>query len=45
MCPFFIIGSEEIIQLLIDKGANVNTVDEHGKTALDKAYEAEKGKF
>lgn len=37
----------EIIHLLIDKGANVNAVDEYGHTALDSALETNKseGKF
>lgn len=35
-------GSEKILQLLIDKGANVNSVDKDGHTALDAALEANK---
>lgn len=40
-------GSGEILQLLIDKGANINAVDIDGHTALDAAFEANEiqGKF
>lgn len=35
-------GSEEILQQLIDRGANVNAIDKDGHTALDAAIEANK---
>lgn len=41
------IGHKEILQLLIESGANLNAVDRNGRTALDAAlgaYESE-GKF
>lgn len=46
-CPFQCKGSDEILQLLIDNGANVNAVDGDGRTALDAALEANEidGKF
>lgn len=39
--------AEEMLQLLIDKSANVNAVDKAGQTALDAALEANEseGKF
>lgn len=41
-CPFDCEGFEEILQLLIDNGANLNAVDEDGHTALDAAIETNK---
>ncbi|QGR54312.1 ankyrin repeat-containing protein [Moumouvirus maliensis] len=30
--------NKKIVQLLIEKGANINTIDEHGNTILQQAY-------
>lgn len=38
-CPNKCQGYKEIVQQLIDKGANVNAVDRHGRTVLDEALE------
>lgn len=38
-------GYKRILQLLIDKGANVNAVDKDGRTALDAAFKANEGKL
>lgn len=39
MCPKFCRGFLEIVQLLIDNGAKVNTVDKGGHTVLDIAFD------
>lgn len=46
-CPKSCQGYKEILQLLIDKGANMNALDEDGHTALDAVFEANEseGKF
>lgn len=46
-CPELYLGYKELLQLLIDKGANINIVDRNGRTALDAAYGAyySEGKF
>lgn len=46
-CTKYCEGSEEIIHLLIRKGANVNSVDKNGHTALDAAFAVSEseGKF
>lgn len=40
-------GYKEVFQILIDKGVNVNAMDNDGHTALDAAFEANEseGKF
>lgn len=47
-CPRFCHEFLEIVQLFIDKGANVNAMDKDGHTVLDAAIEivpSFKGKF
>lgn len=39
------VGSEEIVQLLLDKGASINAVDKNYRTALDAASEANEGSY
>lgn len=39
-CPHNCQRSNEMLQLLIDKDANVNAIDKYGNTALDAALKA-----
>lgn len=39
-CSKLCLGYKEILQLLIDKGANINAVNRDNHTALDAAFEA-----
>lgn len=41
MCPKFCRGFLEIVQLLIDNGAKVNTVDKGGHTVLDITFDTD----
>lgn len=41
-CPNDCKESEQMVELLINKGANVNAVDRDDRTALDAAFEANK---
>lgn len=34
---FFLIGLEKIVQMLIDRGANINAVNQNGSSALSFA--------
>lgn len=45
-CPKCSPGNREIVQLLIDNGANINAISSKNETALDKATQASnEGKF